>query len=246
MAITVKNSGGKSFAPHPETEGFIRAVIVDVTELKTMQTKFGDKEVFKLVYETEYVDENGRHGIVWSPPYTPSLNEKASLRKDLKRIRGVDITAEESREMDIEATLLGFPVKVMIEHTKVGDRVFAQILNIRPDAGETPYKPCGEYVRQCDRQEGGGSTYRPASAAPEDDAKEGDWMKCKVHVGKFANIPLGDIPNEAKDNLHDVWIPTLENKKPDANDRRLKAALLAYKQELATTDPRDIEDNQPF
>ena len=245
MAILVKNAGGKSFAPHPETEAYIRATIVDVTELKTMQTKYGDKEVFKIVYETEYVDENGRHGILWSPPYTPSLNEKASLRKDLKRIRGVDITPEESREMDVEAVLLGFPVKIMVEHTKVNDRTFAQIANIKPDTGDNPYKACGEYVRQCDRQEGGASTYRSAAKPPEEEIVN-DWTKCRVHVGKYANIQLSELDNEAKDKLIEVWIPTLETKKPTADDRRLKAALLAYREELQNVDPQDLEGDQPF
>jgi hypothetical protein len=245
MAFILKSSGGKTFAPHPESDGFIRGVIVDVTELKMMQTKFGEKQTFKIVYETEYVDENGKHGLLWSVPYTPSLNEKASFRRDLKKIRGQDITQQEASALDVEEVLLGFPVKLLVTHEQVGERTFAQITDVRPYTGDNPYKACGEYVRQKDRQEGGGSSYRTAAAPPEEETSN-DWTKCKVHVGKYKNIALGELDNAAKDKLIEVWIPSLDSKKPDANDRRLKEALLAYREELANIDPQDLEGEQPF
>ena len=46
-----------NFTPHPETEGPIKAVLVDVTELKKRMTAFGEKEEFRLVFETEVMDE---------------------------------------------------------------------------------------------------------------------------------------------------------------------------------------------
>lgn len=246
----IKGNGGKSFAPHPQSESFIRAVIVDITELTTMQTKYGDKEVFKIVYETEFVDDDGRHGMLWSPPYTPSLNEKASFRRDLKKIRGADVTPAEMRELDVEKVLLGFPVKILVSHEHVGDRTFAKISEIRPDQGPNPYKPSGEYVRRKDRQEGGGSTYRKAASAPEadnaDDQESNEWGDCKVHVGKYENIALKELDSTAVLNLHDKWIPTLEGKKPTAADKRLRDALLEAKKAYEAMWKSDAIETQPF
>jgi hypothetical protein len=67
-----------------------------------------------------------------------------------------------------------------------------------------------------------------------------------VHIGKYANINLGELDNEAKDKLVELWIPTLEGKKTTADDRRLKEALLAYREELLNVDPQDLEGDQPF
>ena len=245
MAFILKSSGGKTFAPHPESDGFIRGVIVDVTELKMMQTKFGEKQTFKIVYETEYVDENGKHGLLWSVPYTPSLNEKASFRRDLKKIRGHDITQQEASALDVEEVLLGFPVKLLVTHELVGERTFAQITDVRPYTGDKPYKACGEYVRQKDRQEGGGSSYRQAAKPEQEEEEEDDgtdWKKCKVHVGRYANIQLGDLEAEAIINLHDKWLAGLGDKKLTAADKRLQTAILAAKADLDA----DMADTQPF
>ena len=74
-----KNS---NFTPHPETDGPIKAVLVDVTELKKRMTVYGEKEEFRLVFETEaYDDENDRNFCIWSRGYTPSLNERHHCAK---------------------------------------------------------------------------------------------------------------------------------------------------------------------
>jgi len=49
-----KNS---SFTPHPETDGPIKAVLVDITDLKKRVTQYGEKDEFRLVFETEVMDE---------------------------------------------------------------------------------------------------------------------------------------------------------------------------------------------
>ena len=226
MILTDTSKG--QFAPHPETDGFIKAVIVDITPPKMMTTKFGDKNVFKLVYETEHVDTNGRAGLMFSVPYSLSLHEKSSFRRDLKNIRGRDLTPEEGKKFDVEAVLLGYPVQMIVMHEAKEDRVYAKISLMKPDKTDSPYKPCGSYVRMKDREDkDAGGTYRPASSAPKEEEAIGreDWQKVKVHVGKYEGQELGDLPKEGIQDLHSKWVPSLHGEKLKAADKRLMVAV---------------------
>lgn len=227
MKLSEKKSG--NFEPHPETDAPVRAVIVDVTPLKTMQSQYGEREVFKLVFESELKDDEGTRFCVWSRPYTPSLNEKANLRKDLRKILGRDLTAQELEEFDTES-LIGRGVKLMIEHSHSddGSRTYANIAMIRPD--DEPVEPSGKYVRVQDREErkqdaaGTGASYRKAGGGGES-AREG-WQSTKVHVGKHKGVDLGDLDAEAVQALIEKWLPKAEAmEKPLKADRQLMAAL---------------------
>ena len=230
-----KKTGG-DFVPHPATEGTaVRGVIVDVTPLKTVPDKFNpgkDKEIFRLVYETEVMDEpNDRRFCIWSRPYTASLNEKANFRKDLKKIRGRDLTPAEEEGLDTE-TLIGAQVMLMIEHEQgQNGQTYAVISYLGQLAkGKEPLVPSGKYTRVIDREakqaEGGdGASYRKAPAATEDEGRE-DWQKVKVHVGKHAGVDLGDLEDTAVKALIDNWLPQHKaNAKPKADDKRLATAL---------------------
>ena len=228
MSFILSNTSKGNFAPHPESDGFMKAVIVDVTPPKMISTKFGDKNVFKLVYETEHVDTNGRAGLMFSVPYSLSLHEKSSFRRDLKKIRGRDLTAAEEKQFDVEGELLGFPVQIIVEHEEKDDRTYAKIGLIKPDKSDAPYKVSGAYVRVKDREEkDSGGTYKKASTAPADDEPTGreDWQKVKVHVGKYEGQELGDLPEEGIKSLHSKWVPSLHGQKLKAADNRLMAAV---------------------
>lgn len=227
MKLSEKKGG--DFTPHPETEGTVKAVIVDVTPLKTVQSEYGERQVFRLVFETEMKDDEGTRYCVWSRPYTPSLNEKANFRKDLKRLMGRDLTAQELEEFDTEA-LIGMPAKLIVQHEEGKDgKTYTTLSFIGPDKDKTP--PSGKYTRVKDRPEkdgaaGGGSQagYRKVPAA-EDGGRE-DWQKCKVHVGKNAGVDLGDLDEEAVQALLEKWLPKAKaDPKPKADDKRLIAAL---------------------
>ncbi len=228
MAFKISKNGGGDFTPHPETDGLIRAVIVDVTDLKKQVSQFGERDVFKLVYESEVMDEaNKRPFCIWSFPYTPSLNEKANFRKDLKKIRGRDITPDEE-EFDPE-TLIGHPVQIIVKHEVKGDKTYAQITHVQPHKGSNPLTPSGKFVREKDRErkDGESAAYQKAGGAAADDApSRSDWQRCKVHVGRNKGLDLGDLEEEAVRNLLDKWLPEhRKNAKPTADDRRLAAAL---------------------
>jgi len=231
MKLSESKSG--DFTPHPETDGTaVRAVIVDITPLKKRVTQYGEKEEFRIVFETEVADDEGKRFCIWSRGYTPSLNEKAAIRKDLKKMMGRDLTAAELAEFDCDG-LLGMGVKLIVMHEESEGKTYANISFIAPDKGAA-LKPSGKYVRVQDRParddakggaSGSASTYRKAPAATEEEGRA-EWQKVKVHVGKHAGVDLGDLDSEAVEALIEKWLPVgKEMKKPLKADRELIAAL---------------------
>lgn len=229
MKLSEKKGG--DFTPHPETEGTVKAVIVDLTPLKKVQSEFGEREVFRVVYETEVEDDDGKRFCIWSRPYTPSLNPKANFRKDVKKILGRELTEAEANDFDCDV-LLGMGVKLIVQHEEGKDgKTYATLSFIGPDKDKTTLKPSGKYTRVKDREEkaggGGGDQagYRKAPAAAAEEGRS-EWQKCKVHIGKHAGVDLGDLDEEAVGALIAKWLPVHEaNAKPKADDKRLAAAL---------------------
>lgn len=222
MKLTAKGQG--DFTPHPETDGMVKGVIVDVTPPKTVETPYGPKEKFRIVYETDVKREDGTRFCVWSQGYTPSLNEKSGLRRDLRKILGRDLTAQECDEFDTES-LVGKGVQLIVQHEVRGEKTYANIAHICPDKGKA-LVPSGKYTRVQDREEAGGEKagYRRAEQGGE--AGRDDWQKCKVHVGNHQGVDLGDLDEAAVRKLIDVWVPRCAKQdKQSADDRRLVAAL---------------------
>lgn len=240
MKLSEKKSG--DFTPHDE--GTFAAVCVDVTPLVRQQSKFGDRDVFKLVFETDADERDGRRQAVWSRGFTPSLNEKANFRKFLRQWFGRDLTPQELTDFDTES-LIGKPAQVVITHEHADNgEVYANIVACTPCRGEG-LKPSGKFVRKQDREaKGEGASYRGAAAPtggteerpPVDDTQAGDdWAAVKVHVGKHAGVELRDLDPEAIEKLCQNWLPKHEtNAKPTAADTRLAAALKMAKAALAT------------
>ena len=221
-----KNS---NFTPHPETDGTIKAVLVDVTELKKRMTQYGEKDEFRLVFETEVMDEeNDRRFCIWSRGYTPSLNEKAALRKDLKKLMGRDLTSLELDEFDLEA-LIGHGVKLIIQHETKDDRTYANISFMSPDRDKTTLKPSGKYTRIRDRETDG------ASSDAEKKTEEPGWETVMVHIGKYKGKLLGEVDEVGVATLIDKWLPKA---KADgkAEDAPLAAALTELSALLAVDD----------
>lgn len=211
----------KTFDPHPATDEPIRAVIVDITEPKTVETKFGPKQKFAIVFETELKKEDGTHWVHWDHGYTPSMDEKSNLRKNLVKILG---TSEIPVPFDTES-LIGKPVRLIIEHKFHEGKTFANISYYGADKTGEPMRPSGKYVRQRDKDKTDtGSSYAKAAAAPEEKA---DWRQTKVHVGKFTGQHIEDLDGTAIEALITHWLPTVtaQGAKPTADDRRLITAL---------------------
>ena len=210
-----------NFTPHPETDGPIKAVLVDITELKKRMTQYGEKDEFRLVFETECDDtENDRRFCIWSRGYTPSLNEKAALRKDLKKMMGRELTQLELDEFDLEA-LIGHGVKLIIQHETKDDKTYANISFMAPDKDKA-LKPSGKYIRQRDRD-----TDAP-TAQTEAKAEASGWESVVVHVGKYKGKALGSVDEGGVAKLIEGWLP-----KAKADGKADDAALIAALTELA-------------
>jgi hypothetical protein len=209
-----------NFTPHPETEGPIKAVLVDVTELKKRMTQYGEKDEFRLVFETEVMDEeNDRRFCIWSRGYTPSLNEKAALRKDLKKLMGRDLTQAELDEFDLEA-LIGHGVKLIIQHEHKDDKTYANISFMAPDRDKATLKPSGKYIRIRDRDTDGAS----GNSNSEEKSEEPSWESVPVHIGKYKGKLLGQVDEAGVATLIEKWLPkALADNKPE--DKALAAAL---------------------
>lgn len=221
--MKVQGKSGGNYETHPPSDGLIHACIVDITAPKEVQTEFGAKMKFKIVYESEMKDSQGRNFILFSPGYTPSLHEKASLHKDLKKIFGRNLTADEVKDGIELEDLVGRPVQVLVTNEEHQGKVYARIGHIQPDKTATPHTPSGTFKREKDREAQAGAT---ANRAGSGESAREDWSKVKVHVGKFAGIELGQLDPDAADKLWINWLPTFkDNKKPTADDRRLAAAL---------------------
>jgi len=209
-----------NFTPHPETDGPIKAVLVDVTELKKRMTQYGEKDEFRLVFETEVEDtENDRRFCIWSRGYTPSLNEKAALRKDLKKMMGRELTQMELDEFDLEG-LIGHGVKLIIQHEHKDDKTYANISFIAPDKDKA-LKPSGKYIRVRDRDTEG-------TEQTEAKADESGWESVVVHVGKYKGKKLGEVDEVGAGSLISNWLP-----KAKAGGKAEDAALVAALTELA-------------
>jgi hypothetical protein len=237
MKLKAKNS---TFEPCPEYTG--RAVCVDVTPLRKQQSQYGERDVFKVVFEVDRQKEDGMRYAVWSRNFTPTLNEKSSFRKFLRGWFGRDLTSTELQEFDTE-TLLGKPAQLVVVHEHRDNDLFANIAACTPDKSGDALKPSGKFIRAKDRtQETGDGSQEGAGGSPngyrraEQNGGNGavDHGAVKVHVGKYAGIELRDLNLEAVQALCDKWLPGAKaNAKPTADDKRLIAALDWWKQQQA-------------
>jgi hypothetical protein len=230
------------FEAHPEYDG--QAVCVDVTPLKKTQSSFGEKETFRIVFETRELRQDGKPYLLFSRGFTPSLHEKAALRQFLKQWFGRDLTVAEQDEFDTES-LIGRPARVSVVHSDYNGQTYANIGLIRADKSGDPLKPAGKYVRQKDRQNHGDEKFRPASNGGDAGAAT-DWRRVKVHVGRHTGIDLGELDRDSVELLIAKWMPTaLEKEKPLKADRELIAALQQAQQALSAGEAEE-EDDIPF
>jgi hypothetical protein len=252
--IITKRSG--NFTPAPEFNG--RAVCVDVTELKMMESAFGKQEKFRIVFEIDELQTEGeREGepwCVWSMPFTPSLHDKSAFRKFLKQWFGRDLTAAEIDGLETE-TLIGKPAQIVVTHaTKEGDptTVYANIAACLPFKGAQPLTPSGKFTRQKDRDQGGASFKKTAApAVPAQEPAQTAPTAIKVHVGKCKGVDFTDLGASQIEKLHELWYPTARaNPKPSADDKRLMAAIDAWVAERdaakAGAEKKVAEDDVPY
>lgn len=149
------------FEPCPEYTG--RGVCVDVTPLKTVETAFGVKDKFRIVFEVDMTREDGSLWCVWSTGFNATLHEKGALRKFLKQWLGRDLTDQERVEFETDS-LVGKSAFLVVSHNQGEDgTIYANIAACTPLKGLEPLKPSGKYIRVKDRQN---AVYQAVTAAP--------------------------------------------------------------------------------
>lgn len=128
----------------PEFTG--KAVCVDVTPLRKQKCQFGERNVFKIVFEVDMKKGDGSPHAVWSPAFTPTLNEKANLRKFIRGWYGRDLSVAELEDFDTEI-LIGKPARLVVVHENKDGKIYAKIAACLPDE---PLKPSGKFTRAKD------------------------------------------------------------------------------------------------
>jgi hypothetical protein len=150
MAIIA--SSNRDFVPAPE--GLHQAVCVDVVDLGLEESRFeAGKKVHKvrIAWQIEECDQDTGKPFLVTKKYTLSLNEKASLRKDLECWRARKFTPEELKGFDLEK-LLGVNCQMQIQHETKEDRIWANITAIVPPAKTAAKLVCRGYTRVKDRE----------------------------------------------------------------------------------------------
>lgn len=248
------------FEPCPEYTG--RAVIVDVTPLRKEQSQFGEQEVFNVVFEVDREKTDGTRYVIRTRRMTPTLGEKANLRKFIRSLYGRDLSRQEMADYDTEV-LVGMGAQLVVVHEHKDGETYANIAACTPDKSGNPLQPSGKYVRIKDRpaapaghqsgHNGAGApgSYRRAQAAGDDNGNGGgggDLLATKIHVGKCKGLEVRDLSPEQVGALIQNWLPTAKaNAKPSADDKRLIAALEAWQAAQAATGKSAEEDDEmPF
>lgn len=177
MAYIIE-SNSRNFQPAPE--GCWDAVCVDLTPKKLVDTPWGKKFCFFVVWEINSKREDGNPFIV-RQRYTPTLDPKSNLRKHLITWRGRDFTPDEAKRFDLEKVLHA-PCQVVVTHVEKEGNVYANVTAVLK-AGPNKLKPSGSYVRVQDREDFDPTEY----AKPEDSAPAAQHQPAKQEAPKKNN-----------------------------------------------------------
>jgi hypothetical protein len=232
--MKIRSNDG-NFEPCPEFTG--KGVCVDVTPLRRQQSQYGDRDVFKIVFEVDMDREDGSRFCVWSRSFTPSLNEKANFRKFVRGWLGRDLSEAELENFDTE-TLVGKAAQLVVVQEHKDNKTYSNIMACLPDKSGASLKPCGKYVRVKDRKpegpngnagtkaNGGAATQSGYRRAQPSEPTGGDLGATKIHVGRCKGLEVRDLSPEQVQALIENWLPKAKaNPKPLADDKRLIAAL---------------------
>lgn len=140
-----------SYVPCPE--GLHHAVCVDVIDLGTVASRFGDKPKVRLVWQVAAVNPASGRRFDVRKLYTLSLHTKAALRKDLEGWRGKKFAEDEIRAGFNLERLLGANCQIQVVHDVEDDgAVWANVVAIVPaPRGIVKLFPNG-YTRAQDRR----------------------------------------------------------------------------------------------
>ena len=155
MSVTVTDKGGDFEIPE---EGQYLAVVADVVDLGPVATNFGVKERVQITWLLDAFDSEGNQFRI-AEFFNKSLHEKASLRKRIKSITGVDPTGT----FDME-TMLGTNSLIVIEHNEGDKRTYANVVAVLKAPKGRRLDVPADFERRIDK-DGVGSTEKPVNTA---------------------------------------------------------------------------------
>lgn len=151
MPIMATAGENKNFTPAPA--GVHQGVCVDVVDLGMVEVTFQGEtkrqHKINVAWQIDAEREDGKPFLVFKR-YTLSLNEKATLRKDLESWRGRAFTRDEEMGFDVES-VIGANCLLNIQHNQVKDKTYANVVAIMPLAKGMPKLDARDYVRKVDR-----------------------------------------------------------------------------------------------
>lgn len=149
--IATAGEGGQAFTPTPV--GVHQAVCVDVIDKGivevTYQGKTKKQHKISVAWQVDELRDDGKPYLVYKR-YTLSLNEKATLRKDLESWRGRAFTRDEEAGFDVES-VLGANCLINVQHNTVGDKTYANVVSIMPLVKGMPKIAVRDYIRVSER-----------------------------------------------------------------------------------------------
>jgi len=153
MALIVSAGDSKTYTPAPA--GVHQAVCVDVIDKGILEVTYAGKtkkqHKISLAWQIEELRDDLKRYVVYKR-YTASLNEKATLRKDLESWRGRAFTREEEMAFDVES-VIGANGLINIQHNTKDGQTYANVVSIMPLAKGMVKLASTDYVREKDRAE---------------------------------------------------------------------------------------------
>jgi hypothetical protein len=152
MAIIATAGDSKLYTPAPV--GAHQAVCVDVIDKGIVEVTYAGKtkkqHKISLAWQIDETRDDGKRFLVYKR-YTLSLNEKATLRKDLESWRGKAFTRDEEMGFDVEQ-VLGANCLISVQYNVSGDKTYANVVAVMPLAKGMTKISATDYVREKDRQ----------------------------------------------------------------------------------------------
>lgn len=161
MAIIATAGNSTSFKPAPA--GVHQGVCVDVVDMGWLEVTYAGQtkkqHKVRLVWQIEEVMEDGKPFIV-QKRYTLSLNEKATLRKELESWRGRSFSSDELHAFDVE-TVIGANCLLNVMQVQKNGEIYANVTAVMPVKKGMPKLSVRDYVRVTDRTETNGHDDEP-------------------------------------------------------------------------------------
>lgn len=147
--IATAGSDSGTFTPAPA--GVHQAVCVDVIDKGIVEVAGFNggppkkKHMVSIAWQIAETRDDGKRFVIYRR-YTLSLNEKASLRRDLESWRGKPFSREEEMGFDVEK-LIGANCLLNVQHKPAGDKVYANVVSIMPLVKGMPKMTADGYAR---------------------------------------------------------------------------------------------------